>query len=287
MPMLLSDKVKFNDNNKTLSILNSNHVSAKLVGEATITEYDKFGRKVNESVEYNDLTISGANFILEEMFKIKANSRYLHPSSGFPTGTLSNKGSTTIERQNTECYGQNSIFGFMVGVGGDLGASVSNVNFNNTKLTFGDDSTDDSSSSFIPIQITNEANKSGYAVPYKDENGLYYYYVKKFNNVNINTEFSDGSGTVDQSELNRYGVPIISFATCNLSIDNTDCREYLKSENQTLENAYISQIGLVSGKCNDDGTVDDLRLVTYLNFKSRDLTNSENTLTIVYRIYCM
>ena len=291
--MNLEDRIKLCDN-KCLSV-NIPHTSGKIIGEVTVTEYDKFGRKVNETIDYNDLTISGANFILEEMFKptTAGNNRYLHPTTGFPIGSFESRTDATYSGMGLPSIGTNKILGFMVGVGGDQGSSISNVDFNSTTLSFGSSDSVESSASFIPIQILSSddsfssTDQDKYKALITSSDGNKYYYVKKFDvEPTISTMFSDGSGDASASEINKYGVPVVVFAKCALSISKSDCREYLKTAAGGYENCYISQIGLVAGKENGNN-INDLRLVTYLNFKSRDLTNNENTLSIIYRVYCM
>ena len=59
--MNLEDRIKLCDN-KCLSV-NIPHTSGKIIGEVTVTEYDKFGRKVNETIDYNDWSRSASTWL--------------------------------------------------------------------------------------------------------------------------------------------------------------------------------------------------------------------------------
>ena len=109
----------------------------------------------------------------------------------------------------------------------------------------------------------------------------------------------------------------MTYAEVILNINEKDIREFFGIEN--AEKCFINQLGLVAGKPNwildptgtyikdEDGNYiaiesknitidpkdryrldfDDVKLVTTLNFKSKDLSNNENKIKFTYKIYCL
>ena len=155
------------------------------------------------------------------------------------------------------------------------------------------------------------------------DNGYeYYYYAKAFNgNPKIYTKWSDGSGPVEDKDKDGkidVNVPILTYGEISLNICENDIREYFEKRDDGLENCYINQLGLVAGKPvwvqdqngrwkkDSSGTYsritnksefgkpdnyrldfDDIHLVTTLNFKTKELSNNENTIKFTYKIYCL
>lgn len=150
-----------------------------------------------------------------------------------------------------------------------------------------------------------------------------YYFAKGFTiSPKIYTKWADGSGDVTSDDLN-YNVPILTYAEMTLDIGEQDIRDFFPAANS--DSCYINQLGLVAGKpkfINDlqgrlykrnngyttvgpteatkseyeyDGNravtyrkdFTDVKLITTLNFKSKDLSNDENKIKFIYKIYCL
>lgn len=282
-------------------ILKTNHISARLVGEVSIEEVDPFGNIVFSSKEYNDLTIGGATFILEQMFKKASNNARFNLTTNSSNISNSPNWNTPSSSDDPNKYIEDEkIFGFMVGIGGEDGVSIKAPSFTVQQLD-----------EFIPFRMypavgsstVDNDKKKLYAMPLSTTvNGSSYtgLYVKKFNDssnttqnsgVDIVPEYTDGSGEVTSSNINTTDSPIYTYAKAIMEIDTDDVREYFLAKDGILSNCRINQIGLVAGKYN--GTSDnidnytDVKLVTIVNFKGRDLSNTENTLKMRYKIYCM
>lgn len=294
--LIINDELDIND-----GILKVNHISAKLVGEVSIEEVDPFGNVVFSSKEYNDLTIGGATFILEQMFKKASNNARFNltlNSSNMSTAPSWNTPSTADDPD--KYIEDEKIFGFMIGIGGEDGVSIKAPSFTVQQLdefipfrmypAVGSSTVDDDKKSLYAMPLSTTINGSSYT-------GLY---VKKFNDssnivqnggVDIVPEYSDGSGEVTSSNINTTDSPIYTYAKAIMEIDTDDVREYFLAKDGILSNCRINQIGLVAGKYNgtNDGidNYTDVKLVTIVNFKGRDLSNTENTLKLRYKIYCM
>ena len=100
--------------------------SGRFVGEVQINEYDAYGRKVFSDTAYNDITLPGSIFMLEQMFKVKATNRFTHPMTNLPTviNGKSIDGSNSISSQTSDNIFNQKVFGFMVGNGGESGGNV-------------------------------------------------------------------------------------------------------------------------------------------------------------------
>lgn len=292
---MLKEKCKISD---VLSIDNGimsiPHTPTRVIGEVVIDEVDPFGNVVASTKDYNDLTIGGATFFLEQVFKTPSlNSRFL--LSGL-------NGYTWNENLSNENFNRNyisdeRIFGYMVGIGGEDGTLIKPADYTNRQLD-----------KFVPFRLTiDKDEKSTYMMPTsitinnKEYTG---YYVKSFydlnneagtknngetNPIDIIPEYTDGSGVVNESTMSGTDSPIYTYARVILEIDNKDIREYFNALDGNENNCYVNQIGLVAGKPNpsDPTKYDDCKLVTICNFKSRDFTNDENTLRFTYKIYIM
>lgn len=206
------------------------------------------------------------------------------------------------------------IFGFMVGHGGESSISVNAPKYESNIL-----SDNAGKSSFLPLRIINKANEE--LDPVDDAINYYiklsttdkdYFYAKGFTQEPaISTKWADGSGEVKASDIN-YDTPILTYSQVVLDIDEKDIREFFDATNS--DQCYINQIGLVAGKPvwiqDPRGTYklengkyiavdssykgdryrkdyDDVKLVTTLNFKSKDLSNDENKLKFIYKVYCL
>lgn len=296
--MKIKETLEFSDG--TISVP---HTSGRLIGELTIDEYDAYGRKLFSNKEYNDITLPGSVFILEQMFKTRADTRFLHPTNIFPTGTYENSTNATIDFNPIQIadkdFLRERVFGFMVGNGGEDGSGVIapkyetinlNKNGNVTFLPFIIDDKDEITKGYP------ERNEYALSVESDDKK---YYYVKKFKKLAEDTEqdaeifskWADGSGDVSLNEYSMYNAPILTYAQCILDISATDLRAFFGESN--LDVCMINQLGLVAGypvqdeNGNETGEYEDIKLVTTVNFKSRDLSNSENRLQITYKIYCL
>lgn len=269
-----------------------NKTSGKIIGEVTVDEYDAYGRKIFSDTSYNDITLPGSIFILEQMFKIKSGSaRFLHPTSDMPT-TYGSESGSSIAGGGAEISDVNDqkVFGFMVGIGGESGGNVVAPNYNINRLV-----NSENKSSFLPFVTSNDKNvdKSKYAFKATDKNGIEYYYVKKLDTTDssiatIHAKWADGSGDFTDSDINiNIATPVVAYAQCSLTVGPNDVRGYFGDMN--LDQCAINQLGLVAGKPPVDETGDytDIKLVTCVNFKTRDLSNTENTLKITYKIYCL
>ena len=294
--LIIKDALDMDD-----GILKVKHTSARMIGEVTINEVDPFGNVVFSSTEYNDLTIGGATFILEQMFKkASTNARFnlTLNSSNISSAPAWNTPDTATD---PDIYIEDEkIFGFMIGIGGEDGVSIKAPSFTMQQLD-----------EFIPFRMypavgsstVEEDKRSLYAMPLSTTvNGTSYtgLYVKKFNDsatqsqsaaVDIVPEYTDGSGEVTSSNINTTDSPIYTYAKAIMEIDADDVREYFLAKDGILSNCRINQIGLVAGKYsgtnNGIDNYTDVKLVTMVNFKGRDLSNTENTLKLRYKIYCM
>ena len=207
------------------------------------------------------------------------------------------------------------IFGFMVGYGGETATSVVTPRYESATL---EDSSNNAS--FLPLRIVKGTDIDpvddgiNYYIKYSDkDNGLNYFYGKGFTSEpNIYTRWADGAGDVQKAQLD-YNVPILTYAEIILDIDEVDVREYFSATSS--DQCYINQLGLIAGKPvwvrDDNGTYikdndkyisvssdvtnveryrldfDDVKLVTTLNFKSKDLSNDENKIKFTYKVYCL
>lgn len=285
--------------------------SSRMVGIVDVDEYDAYGRKVFHTRNMNDITLPGSIFMLEQMFKIKAdNQRFLHPTS-----KLNYKYDTTetFEAQESEQIkadinlGSQKVFGFMVGIGGtDSGSNVIAPDYSITSL-----------SKFVPFRSSSDPEeinelKKQYTFSFSNS-GTTYFYVKKFdidpgdNETDSSTDstknttkfikaqWADGSGEVNESEFAlSLTTPIVAYAQCELNVSANDVREYFGDMN--LDSCAINQLGLVAGQPiehrDNSGKLlytdyTDVKLISCVNFKARDLSNTENTLKITYKIYCL
>lgn len=284
----------------------NNHISGKLVGELMVTEYDAYGRPLHTSTEYNDLTLPGSVFILEQMFKVSANNRFDMGNAAittFPNDPVHNQhdftGSKFFNNEETATVtdiSNEKIFGFMVGTGGEVGAGILAPDYRSTFLV-----NQNSESTFIPFQIvdpdTELTNYYGKITAKNNTVNKDYYFIKSLattdgNKTSIISAWADGSGEADSNELGKYSVPVVTYAQCSLDIAATDCRAWFGEQN--LDSCAINQLGLVSGIPVYDTTdttkiinYTNIRLATIVNFKTRDLSNSENKLQITYKIYCL
>ena len=293
----MGETLTINDNK--IEVL-ANKCSGKFVGEVTLNEYDAYGRKVFTERTYNDITLPGSVFILEKMFGIinkepnKEHPSFMHPSAGFPIISDSTDIGT---RENNYGDGGDIIVGFMAGIGGENGSGVYAPNYVTTAL-----SDSNNNNTFIPFvsntEITNHINSKNWSEEvnaadikkYKDQykfsienNNNTYYYVKTIESPEIKVTAADGSGDVTEETLTSYkDKPVLAYVQTTLKIDSDDLRVYFGNGGD----AYVNQIGLVSGNLTN-GELSSVRLVTCVNFKSRDLSNSDNTLEIIYRLYCV
>ena len=331
----MKDSLKLSDslimNNKKLTI--NNKVSGRIVGEVIVEEFDKFGNNIFSETTYNDVSLPGSIFVLEQIFKKASNSsyRFLHKNI-VPTGTYDKQTSSVMKSVETPTENWNSantvnssemdkyisdeyIFGFMVGHGGETSTSIITPKYESSTLA---DS--NNGSSFLPFRIVKHDEIDpiddgiNYYIRYDEGEGKNkYFYAKGFTTEpRICTKWSDGSGNVTEDQLG-YDVPILSYAEVVLDIDELDIREFFSATNS--EQCYINQLGLVAGKPiwveDTKGTYtlkdgeyvpvdstdtkstryrldfDDVRLVTTLNFKSKDLSNDENKVKFTYKVYCL
>lgn len=272
------------------------HISGKMIGEVKIIEKDKFGRTVFSTTEYNDITISGSTFILGQLAKSvtpKDNQKFLF---------------TPLSTDYNENYiSQEKIIGFTVGYNGEnnvgvlpvryadqtLGGSnnIEDIPYFKTKEQLDDISTLKGEKEFATDSNGNKlSDKDQYILP-KNSN----YYIKRPESLSIHHIWSDGSGSytssVDSTNVTNYNIPISSYVEAKLYVDSMDCREYFSNKaNYGLAKCAVNQIGLITGaEVVTDNTTNiyNLRLITSLNFKTRELHNYENTLTFIYRIYCL
>lgn len=283
----LPNGFKFSNGELTLD----NGFSGKLIGEVNINEYDAYGRKVFSDKVYNDITLPGSIFMLEQMFKIQSNeqnntgSRFLHPRDKMPITIDSEQYATSNEPITTINIPSQKIFGFMVGRGGEQNGNVIVPDYRLSSLT-----------SFMPFrQVEKDSDKynslkGNYAFECDLDNTAYFY-VKKIGTPEIHVKWADGSGDVNSGEVGKTNTPIVTYAQCELNIDAEDVRDYFGDMN--LDSCSINQLGLVAGQPvldtdgNETGEYGDIKLFSCVNFKSRDLSNTENTLKITYKIYCL
>lgn len=289
------------------------HSSGRMIGEVTLTEKDKNGNVVSTETTYNDITLPGCVFILEQLFNVLANNddskRYKHTTT-VPVGKYGDTTTATLNTYSTSQYTttkaslptkdelvQEYVFGFMVGNGGEDSNAVISPRFESTYI---EDATSSShNSSFLPLRkVSTGVNVDGDSEKYYmktsvsgvgTSTGYDYYYAKSFlNPPTIVISRLDGNDVGEASES-----PVVTYARMQFTINNTDLREYFADK--TSESCYINQIGLVGGFPirkeigGVDTTVDftDIRLITTLNFLKKDLTNNENSITFTYKMYCL
>ena len=94
-------------------ILHIPHTSARMIGEVTIEEIDPLGNIVFSNKNYNDITIGGATFVLEQMFK-KVSDNMRFRLSGLNSIEKESIGGTGwSENVTNEDLANEKIFGFM------------------------------------------------------------------------------------------------------------------------------------------------------------------------------
>ena len=330
----MKDSLKISEslimNGRKLTV--NNKTSGRLVGEVVVEEFDKYGNNIFSETTYNDVSLPGSIFVLEQIFKKASDSsyRFLH-NNIVPTGTFNSQKTsilksvenpsekwntkTDLNKMNNNYISDEYIFGFMVGYGGETSTSVVSPKYESAVL-----SDSNNASSFLPFRIVKSDeldpvdNGINYYIRYVDStDGKKYFYGKGFTSEpKIYTKWSDGSGDVNEGDLG-YDVPILTYAEVILDIDETDIREFFPATNS--DQCYINQLGLIAGKPiwtkDDKGTYtlnngeyvaigsndttseryrldfDDVKLVTTLNFKSKDLSNDENKIKFTYKIYCL
>ena len=194
------------------------------------------------------------------------------------------------------------IFGFMVGVGGEDATGTIMPSYKTTRL-----SANDGSASFVPFRIegfgkqdTLKTTASGtsnddytglYTVPGSTIGNSVGYFVKTFDSKPIIVpEYADGSGVKVTDVFAESDSPIYTYCQVNMTVNDDDVRDYFLQRYGTIENCRINQLGLVGGKITKSAgnmTVSDLKLITTVNFKGRDLSNAENTFKFRYKIYCL
>lgn len=273
-------------------VVEPTHTSGKLIGEVQIIEKDKFGRTVFSTTDYNDITIAGSQFILEQLGKLPGNDnqRFYFPS---------------LSSNDNNLIGQEKIIGFMVGCNGENSVGIHPVKYAEYVLSGGSGDV----SSLMYFKNNDDINKidtlmgdksqvsdsngnklstgEDYLCPLNDK-----YYVKKpEQDLTIHHIWSDGSGSyttdVNENDTTNYNIPISSYIEAKLYIDSMDCRKFFVNRDGGVSNCTVNQIGLITGVINNDKTITNMRLLTSLNFKGRELSNYENTLTFIYRIYCL
>lgn len=285
----IKEEVSFNN-----GLLTMPESSSRLIGVVDVNEYDAYGRKIFSTRNMNDITLPGSIFMLEQMFKVNAEQRFLHPTNNLPYSYSSETGfdpsDVSINTSSVNIFNQ-KVFGFMVGIEGEYGANVIAPDYNITSLT-----------KFVPFRSTSDSSKinelnKNYTFAF-DNGNTRYYYVKKFSSDPfITTRWADGSGEVNAEDIGlSKTTPIVTYAQCELIVDAEDVRNYFGEMN--LDACSINQLGLVAGepvpvyKSGSDTDIDyydytDIKLISCVNFKSRDLSNTENTLKITYKIYCL
>lgn len=267
-------------------------ISGKLIGEVLVEEFNPKGDKIFSETTINDVTLPGSIFVLEKIFNtLSSNERFLHPNS-VPVGTSTDNSLVTVTGSGNDVtiddLKEEYVFGFMVGNGGESATGLVASKYNSTSLI----SESGDSTTFLPIRKVKEGtenvNDNGINYYLKCTNGEYdYYYIKGFTGTaNINTVYADGSGSVSAESLNMFDNPILTYAEVILEINSIDLREYFDNDST---NCYINQLGLVAGKPkkDDSGDFEDIKLITTLNFKSKDLSNNENRIKFTYKVYCL
>ena len=333
----MKESLKINEslimNGKKLTV--NNKASGRIIGEVVVEEFDKYGNNIFSETTYNDVSLPGSIFVLEQIFKKASNSgyRFLHsnkvpirtfsdPKTGEMTSVDGSSKWNDIASDNLDEYiSDEYIFGFMVGHGGETSTSIVAPKYESSTLA-----NSNNTSSFLPFRIVDTGEFDpvddgiNYYIKYTDtdsgdkEGGRKYFYAKGFTTEpKIYTKWADGTGNVESEQLN-YDVPILTYAEVVLDIDELDIREFFSASNS--EECYINQLGLVAGKPiwvrdpegtyikDGDGSYkavssdvekedryrldfDDVKLVTTLNFKSKDLSNDENKIKFTYKVYCL
>jgi len=247
------------------------HNSGRLIGEVTIIEQDAFGNVLFTSTDKNDIVLPGSIYVLEQMFKIRAaNENEFKVTKPTIPGILV-----------TDSINDEKIFGFMVGIGGEESNALSVVNYSDTSL-----------SKVVPIKLTDNnaisANESTYFVTDTTlKTGFTAYYVKAIETPVIKSVYTDGSGDVTEPVINK---PISTYAECYCNLSSNDLREYFRYTDNSVTNCRVNTLGLVAGLPVTTGSstiYKDVRVVTGINFRTRYLDNDENTLKIIYRVYCI
>ena len=239
-----------------------------------------------------------------------------------PKDTLGN-----ILKPNTEYISDEYIFGFMVGNGGETATSIIAPKYESSELSDSSNSSSFLPIQIVksgennPIDNNNNTDyylKTSDKTSGGDGDSYNYYYAKGFSSSpTIEAKWADGTGTVQSEDVSKYSAPILTYCQVILDLDEKDVRQYFGYTNS--QNCYINQIGLVAGKekwVEDDHGLyilernnnkneykipqsyqsnvtryrkdfEDVKLVTVLNFKSKDLSNDENKLKFIYKVYCL
>ena len=117
--------------------------------------------------------------------------------------------------------------------------------------------------------------------------GKTYYYGKKFDSTPVIRHlFTDGSEVpANISETgSTKGIRVFSESICVLS--NKDIREYFMLVDGNIDKCRINSLGLVSGYLSNSD-YGGVRLATTVNFRSRYLSNNDDSVRITYRMYCL
>lgn len=321
---LIMDGKKLTINNKS---------SGRLIGEVLIEEFDENGTNIFSNTTYNDISLPGSIFVLEQIFKKASTSsyRFLH-NADMPVGIYGSNLSKTLENIDGTTFKWNNlvnvtaddmnkyisdeyIFGFMVGHGGETSTSIISPKYESSSLC-----DTNSVSSFLPIRSLSSSELDpvdegiNYYIKYTNpDDGKKYFYAKGFTSEpKIYIKWSDGSGDVKPGQLD-HDIPILTYAEIVLDINESDIRDYFLATNS--EQCYINQLGLVAGKpiwvedpkgtykkvddnyiaidSDDKDNIryrldfDDVKLVTTLNFKSKDLSSDGNIIKFTYKVYCL
>jgi hypothetical protein len=257
----------------SMDFLTKKH-QTKMIGELVFEDLDLNGNVLFTSEpEYNDIIITGSTMVLEKMFGVKANLTIstLSQDMGINAAVAPNASNLTTE----------NIVGFMVGVGG-AGETVGDVN----SVAY----TQKSVSSIVPFRVNAVALTGAEAAQYfmtKNIAGSNYYYCKRFDNTaQVRHIFSDGSevpANISETGTTR-GIQCYGEVVCVIS--NADIREYFLMNDGNIDKCRINTLGLVSAYP-AGADMGGVRLVTAINFKSRYLTNNDDSIRITYRVYCL
>lgn len=262
-----------------------NHTSGRIIGEVEALELDMMGNVVfSYGKEYNDVILTGSTFVLEQMFKQRA---------PINISTLSEDMDINGDIElTTENLKDEYVFGFMVGIGGvsEMNEGVGIVN----AVQY----TDKTLATMLPFRVVNSELEGQDAENYfmkkyhildGDTEERYSYYAKKFTGEPVIKHlFTDGSEVPPNISETGTDRSIRTFTEMTCDVNAQDIRDYFNIKYQSLDNCRVNTIGLVAGfKDDESGDMAGARLVTAINFKNRELNNTENTIRFIYRIYCI
>jgi hypothetical protein len=234
--------------------------------------------------QHNEIVLGGTIYALEKLFNVSSDLKvaYLNDIMG-----IGLDGPAINERYPKD----NAVCLFNIGIGG-CGAAYTDVKDVLQQQR--------SLDTMIPFRIVDEKfsvgteEKEKYAFCKQDQDGKYWYYLKKFSKTPVIKALwkdagngNDGSAVVETDHLSKRTTPIETFAEAILTVEVTDLREYFELYS-SIDQARFNTMGLCTGIKSTlaDGSEEYKQVTQFsaLNF-SNEMLHMNKDLTIIYRVY--